>query len=276
MKALFDLVGLRLDYTREMLVMGLILARTLPMIFLAPFMSGQQAPPEVKMGMGVFFSVLVWPVVSPSMHDIPMQAMPVLLLFLKETMVGFVLGFVASLLYSAMETAGRIIDTTRGAAMSEVLVPTSRSRATPIGTMFSQITLIVFVCLGGHRIYLEMFFQSFASIPLSGSINFMAGAGSLPEFMTRQCANVMGIAVIMSAPAVAATFITDLVFGILNRVAPSLNAYFMAMPVKAMGALMLLLVSTVPFYERLEFYSHQTLLATQQAIELLKPTGAVP
>ena len=276
MQSLFDYVGLRFDYTREMLVVGLILARTLPMVFLAPFLAGQQAPPEVKMGTGLFFSILLWPVVSPSMHGIPFYAMGILLLMFKETMIGFVLGFVASLLYSAMETAGRFIDTTRGAAMSEVLVPTSRSRATPIGTMYSQLTLVLFVCMGGHQLYLETFFLSFSTIPLAAGINIQPGFSPLPQLMTRLCAEVLYIALILSAPAVAATFITDLVFGILNRVAPQLNAYFMAMPVKAMGALFLILVSIGPLVERISFYSARSLMATRQAVQLLQAPAPAP
>lgn len=276
MQPFFNLIGLRFDYTREMLVLGLILARTLPMVFLAPFMAGQAAPPEVKMGMGVFFSVLLWPVVSPSLHHMPLQALPVLLLFLKETFIGLVMGFLASLLYSAMETAGRIIDTCRGSAMSELLVPNSRSRATAIGTLFSQITLVVFVCCNGHRLYLDIFFRSFESIPLAGGLNMSAAAGMLPDLVTRQCANVLAIAAILAAPAVAATFITDLVFGILNRVAPQLNAYFMAMPVKAVGALTLLLVSTVPFYERLLHHAHLSLISVQSAVDMMAPIVKVP
>ncbi len=279
MQTLFNYFGLQFDYTREMLVMGLILARTIPMAFLAPFMAGQQAPPEIKMGLGVLFAILIWPIVSPSMRGIPMHAFPVLLLMFKETMVGFSLGFVASLLFSAMETAGRFIDTARGAAMSEVLVPTSRSRATPIGTMYSQLLLVFFVCLGGHHIFLENFFQSFVALPLDASIDLTPGLSAFPTFMVRICSDVLGIAVILSAPAIAATFITDLVFGILNRVAPQLNAYFMAMPVKAMAAHILVMVSLRPFAERMDYYSLQTLNQARQVVQLLqvvKPQPPLP
>ena len=270
MNSLVDYLGLRFDYTREMLVVGLILARTLPMVFLAPFMAGQQAPPEVKMGMGVFFSILLWPLVSQSIHTIPMSAFPVLLMMFKEVMVGFVLGFATSLIFSAMETAGRFIDTTRGAAMSEVLVPTSRSRATPIGTMYSMLLLVFFVCMGGHRIFIDTFFESFAIIPIDAAIDITPGLNPLSLYMIHMTSDVLGIAVIMSAPAIAATFITDLVFGILNRVAPQLNAYFMSMPVKAMAALVMVLVSLQPFVQRLDYYSQQTLVSCRKVVDLMR------
>ncbi|RYF06669.1 MAG: type III secretion protein, partial [Deltaproteobacteria bacterium] len=213
MNSLFDYFGLRFDYTREMLVVGLVLARTLPMIFLTPFMAGQQAPPELKMGLSLLLALLLWPLVSSSIHTIPMAAFGVTLLMLKEALIGLTIGLSASFTFSAVETAGRFIDTTRGAAMSEVLVPTSRSRATPIGTMYSQLLLVFFVCIGGHRIFLDLFFESFRLLPIDAGIDMTPGWSPLAEHLTRMAGNVLYIAVIMSAPAIAATFITDLVFG---------------------------------------------------------------
>ena len=271
MQELLEYLGMKLDSTRELLIVGLILGRIVPMIFMTPFMAGQQAPPEVKMGTGVVFTIVLWPLARSSMTgDIPMFAFPFLLLMLKETFIGFAIGLATSHVFYAMETAGRFIDTARGAAMSEVLVPTSRSRATPIGTIYQQLLLTLFIALGAHHIFLDMFFYSFALIPINETIDLTPGFSPLANYTTRLTGEIMLIAVTMSAPPIVATFITDLVFGILNRVAPQLNAYFMAMPVKAMGALLFILVSMEPFVARLEDYMGASLVAVKKTIELLK------
>ena len=76
------------------------------------------------------------------------------------------------------------------------------------------------------------------------------------------------VAVMISAPILAATFITDLVFGILNRVAPQLNAYFLSMPVKALGGVIMIgRFSTV--LARFEMDIQWLLVSTTQGIELL-------
>src|SRR5207247_8344673 len=62
--------------------------------------------------------------------DIPMQAVPFLLLMFKEVFIGLAIGFVAAHIFWAMEMAGRLIDTVRGSSMAEVLVPESELRAT--------------------------------------------------------------------------------------------------------------------------------------------------
>lgn len=269
MNELLDLFGMRWDATREMLLLGLILARAMPLIFLAPFLAGQLAPPEVKMALGVMLALLVWPVAHGSINDIPIYAMPFMLLMLKEIFVGFAIGFTSSHVFYAMEVAGRLIDTARGSAMAEVMVPSTRGRATILGNLYQQLLLVFFISMGGLQIFFETFFDSFSKIPLHQNIAMTQGFSGLSYLATRLTGDIMMTATILAAPAIAATFITDLVFGILNRVAPQLNAYFMAMPVKAMGALAMIMVALPAFTARLLLYIEQSLSAAQQTIEVM-------
>ena len=257
-------LGMRFDLTRELLMLGLILGRIMPIVFISPFMAGQSAPPETKMSIGVLLAILVWPLAHDTLTGpVSMLALPFLLLMLKETLIGFCIGFANSHLFHAMETAGRFIDTARGASMSEVMVPSSKQRATALGTLYSQLLLVFFVVIGGHHVFLNTLFHSFAVIPLNESPDLTPGLSPVAHYAIITCNQVLSIAVLLSAPAIAATFITDLVFGILNRVAPQLNAYFMAMPVKAMGALALILVSIQPFLDRLTIYVVDSLRAAE-------------
>ena len=89
------------------------------------------------------------------------------------------------------------------------------------------------------------------------------------DFVILKTAEILMVAVMISAPILAATFITDLVFGILNRVAPQLNAYFMSMPVKALGGVIMILVGFSTVLARFEMDIQWLLVRTTQGIELL-------
>jgi len=240
------------------------------MIVLTPFFGGKLVPPEVKMGLGLLITILVWPLVHDSLTgDIPMQAVPFLLLMFKEVFIGLAIGFVAAHIFWAMEMAGRLIDTVRGSSMAEVLVPESELRATPFGDLFFQLLIVIFILIGGHHIFIEGFFFSFAAFPINAGIPLGPDAMPLIDMVIRLSANILTIAVVLAAPVIAATFITDVVFGILNRVAPQLNAYFMSMPVKAMAGVILVLVSMQPFVSRLHDYVVWSLKSVEQTIDHL-------
>src|SRR5262245_53148592 len=110
-----------------MLLCALILARTMPMVFLTTFFGGKLVPGEVKMGLGLLITVLVWlPAKEVLSGPLPIDPVVFLILMLKESFIGFTIGFVNSHIYSALDMAGRLIDTVRGTSMSEVHDPHSK------------------------------------------------------------------------------------------------------------------------------------------------------
>lgn len=271
MDQLLELVRTYLNNnTRDLLVFALILGRIMPMLVLTPFLGGKMTPTEIKMGMGLLFTILVWSFANKQMTaEIEIGPVQFLLMMMAQIFIGFEIGFVSSQVFYAMEMAGRLIDTVRGASMSEVMVPTSGTRATPFGDMYVQLMVIIFIAAGGHHLFIESFFYSFAEIPLNVGLMFGAGFTGFVEFIMHMSGEILLIGTVLAAPIIAATFITDLVFGILNRVAPQLNAYFLAMPVKAMAGIILVLLAMEPFIARLRGFSLWTLQAAEKTISFL-------
>ena len=263
-------LGMRYEQSRELLILGLILARTLPTVFLAPYLGSQMVPSELKMGLSVALAVIVWPLARESLTGpLPTAGLMVILLMMKEALVGFCIGFSTSHIFSAMEVAGRFIDTARGSAMAEVMLPSTRQKATLAGSLYQQLLVVFFVTLGGYRLFFDIYLNSFAVIPLNAGVDATPGYAPIVAYSCEASSQVLYIGTILAAPAVAATFITDLVFGILNRVAPQLNAYFLSMPVKAMGALALMLVGLPSVMQRFDLYMREALVAVEKSIDLL-------
>jgi len=261
----------KLQTSRDLLIFSLILARTMPMVVLTPFLGGKLIPIEIKMGLGVLLAIVLWPLAKGSMTmEVSTAPFGFLMLMLKEAFIGFAIGFVNSHVFSALDMAGRLIDTVRGTSMSEVMDPHSQQRVTPVGDLYSQLFLIVFVVAGGHRIFLEAFFMTFKTFPLDKALAF--GDPSLEAFFEhslRMIGKIWVISVVLAGPIVAATFITDVVFGILNRVAPQLNAYFLSMPVKAMAGVVMILVASSALMQKFDGLMVWSLRAVENVISLL-------
>ena len=227
------------------------------MIVLTPFFGGKLVPNTVKIGLGIMVTMLVYPMARPliSMENVVPQAIPFILLMLKETFIGTAIGFVNSHLFYALEMAGRIIDTARGSSMAEVQDPHQKTRATPFGDLFMQMMLVIFVVMGGHHIFLEAYLLSYQSIPPDLPMLLPSEMTALIEHFLRITAKVIYLGALIASPVLAATLISDIVFGILNRVAPQLNAYFMSMPVKAMGGCIMVFIIIEPLYQRMQSYA---------------------
>ena len=265
-----EFVGRSPDLAELVLQGMLLMFRILPIVFITPFLGGKLVPATTKMGIAFALGFLLWPAVVGTVTT-PManlSAVVFIPLMLKELFIGYVIGFVGAEMFYAMEIGGRVLDVMRGSNMAEVQVPELGFRASPLGLFLFQILLIVFIGVGGHRLFLSAFIDSYALVRIDQFPTLSGGFFELVDAIMRYTASLFAIAFALVFPGIFATFMTDVVFGMLNRIAPQLNAYFMAMGVKAMSAIALLLFSLTLVYDRMADLVAYSLQFAQDVVKL--------
>ena len=237
---IFQQFVLRVNLSEPLLLGAMLLIRIVPIVLQTPFLGGKLVPTETRIGLSVGLAFLVWPY-APSGMTGPLDAGPMTLIVLmgKELFIGFTLGFLAAELFYFMEVAGRALDVMRGSNMAEVQVPELQLRASPVGQFNFQLLLVVFCALNGHGYFIESVIESFRLVPVDGWPAFSGGFAEMVDLILTYTASLFKIAFALVFPALFASFLVDVVFGMFNRIAPQLNAYFMAMGVKAMGGLVM-------------------------------------
>lgn len=264
-------LGVKFDVTRAMLMAALIMVRVLTVVTVAPFLGGKQAPPEVKMGVAIAFTVMLMPLVPRFQHGpIPVDPLNFFLMVIKEAFVGFLLGFIAAELFYAVDMAGRIVDLARGTNQVQLMVPQIGERTSAFGDLNYQLMLVIFMYLGGHHVFIAAMMESFKVVPLDGYPDFSAGMWPLVDMFARLTADMFTIAVTLAAPVIIAALITELTFGLLNRVAPQINAYFMAMPAKVYAGALMFLVALPMFLRILVVHSASNLGQLKRLLMLLE------
>jgi flagellar biosynthesis protein FliR len=236
MPQLVAILGEQVDLTRTMVAFALIMARVMAIVTLVPFLGGKNAPTEVKMGVGVALSLIIWPTAMTTLTGpIPISPIGFLLMMLKETFVGLTIGFAASKVFYMVEISGQLIDILRGANQIQLQVPEIEERSSAFGSLQFQMLLGLFLALDLHHPFMVSLFESFRIVPLNDWPHFRVGFWPFVEYMARITADIIFIAVLMAMPIGIVTLIVEAGFGLMNRVAPQINAYFMAMPAKVLG-----------------------------------------
>ncbi len=224
--------------SKHILMASLMFARITPITFLTPFLGGKLVPAQTRMGLSVGLTILSFPFVKSYMDGpIDIDALDYVVLMLKEVFIGYVIGFVASELFFAMEVGGRAVDIMRGSNMAEVQVPELKFRVSPIGQFGFQLLLVVFCALNGHGFFIEGVIDSFRIVPIDAWPTLSRGLMAVVDQVLRYTDGLFKIAFALVFPGMFAAFVVDVMFGMFNRIAPQLNAYFMAMGVKAMGGI---------------------------------------
>jgi len=222
----------------------LVIGRLIGILMLVPFLGGKVVPTQVKVATAIALSLLIIPSVRASITTkLPDIGFGLLVYGTKEVFIGAVIGYVGTLLFNALETAGQFLDTARGASMASVLIPQLEESGPIFAQLNVQLGIVLFLLIGGHRYFLRAVFESFQLIPVDKFPNLGGNSTQFIDLIIRDSANVLLIGMQIVIPALIAIFLVDVVLGIANRAAPQLNVFFLGMPVKAYVGIVFALLS---------------------------------
>ena len=236
-------LGVRIDVTMAILTVALLMARVLPMMVLSPVLGGEAVPTEVKIGLGLVLSMVLYPFVEARITILPTSAIPFIAVLLKELFIGVCLAFIVNLVFEAARLAGALIDTLAGTSMAQLVVPQLQSQASIWSSLEFQFAAVLFLTLHGHHLIIEALADSLQAIPLDRFPAFSGGAWAFFETVIRAWAGLFEVGLALSAPALLVVLLTDLAFGIINKIAPQVQVFFMAMSLKPLLATLIILVS---------------------------------
>jgi flagellar biosynthetic protein FliR len=224
----------QVPFERALAIFFLVLARLGPLVFIAPFFGGKRLTGTARLVVVLALTLVLWPSAWAASESAPTEVHLVALLAVKEGLVGTALGLLVSIVFVAIEAAGRIIDISRGAQMSQVLTGQGADPSSPFGALLLLFAVVVFLALGGHHMVLSALSRSYQVVPLFRWPRTGAWGG------VARLAVVMGgefflIALGLSAPVLAANFLVELSLGLAGRMAPQMPAYFVGLPLKAWG-----------------------------------------
>lgn len=157
----------------------------------------------------------------------------ILLIFVRA-LHGCLVGWSASLIFQAFQSAGRLVDDTRGMAQVTLLDPAQSSYTSQSGMLLFLIVCILFFYSGAYRLFILAVLNS------SIRVGFI-----LPPFMSVLSGVIVpffNATILIALPFCITFFLTEIAFGILNRSIPSLNVYFLLHQLKILLGLFVLVV----------------------------------
>jgi flagellar biosynthetic protein FliR len=226
-----------------LVLIGLAFTRLISFLAVAPFFGGAAVPGRVKAATAAALVIIVYPIIEPNIDQgVRLGPLGFIALLIKEALVGFSLGFLASLVFEAISMAGRIIDIQRGSAMAELFAPQLEVSVSEMGQFQLQLAIVLFLMIGAHRVFIGALLESFQMVPATGFPHLSGGFSPLLSSVVTLTGQMISISVQLAAPPMIALLLTDLFFGMVNRIAPQINVFFLSLPVKmAVGILVVAL-----------------------------------
>lgn len=216
----------------------LVGARIAPLAWLAPWLAMRATPAVVRGALTLALTVALGPLALATAPERVPSGVVLLALAAREIVLGTVFAVACAVPLYALDWAGRLVDTWRGASPLG-----GREQTAPLGTLYVLLGVALFAGLGGYRLAFGAFAQGLLAAPvgdpaLGGSVAAVAlGVGRL-------VASALGFAVALAAPAGVAIVVVETALGLLGRAAPQMPVFFAGMPLRAavgLGAALLAL-----------------------------------
>lgn len=240
-----DRVKLFFDTQDFLMALSYAQPRTLALFAALPIFNAQLIPGMLRLGIAAALSALVAPLLVPAVHAHVSETM-LLLVLCKEAFVGFALGYALAIPFWAFEAVGFLIDNQRGASISATLNPLTGNDSSPLGILFNQAFIVFFFVCGGFLLVLGVLYDSFRLWPV-----FDWAPRLQPEtipLLLAQLDRLVSLAMLYGAPAIVAMFLAELGLALVSRFVPSLQVFFLAMPIKsALSVLVLILYGATLF-----------------------------
>ncbi len=163
---------------------------------------------------------------------------------LQELIIGLLAGFAGTLTFGAFQVAGKLMDLSSGFGSGQIFNPAMGDSGSAMDQLFTLTALLFFMITNGHHTFLLGLQKTFSVLPLNSPLPELSATRLLD--MT---SGFIQVGVQLALPVMGALLLTDLTLGMLAKVAPQVNVFFLGLPIKVwVGVMGLALVmgSIVP------------------------------
>lgn len=221
-----------MEATHLLWMIGVAMARLTPVFQIVPFLGGRHLTGMTRSALAFAMALFLTPwlaELAPPERPGFFSAMPLLA---KEVALGTIFGFLSSLAFYAASGIGFLVDNQRGMAMAQGADPLSGEETSPLGSLAQQTLVMVFIATGGLALFFQALLTTYAFwSPFSFWPDW--SATPLKDLLLAHFGWYMATMFALAAPMLLVCFLVDLGMGLMNRFAPQLNVFFLAMPVKS-------------------------------------------
>lgn len=197
-----------------------------------PFFNNQNFILPIKVGFGFLVSLLIFPCISYTQWNIPVDMMSLILIFFREAFVGILIGLTILILLFGLQLGGRMMGFQMAFSMARAMDPMSGENTNILAVFLVMFGTIVFLTLGGDHYALTIVKESFELMP--------PGEMVVTKDFLKELSNLFvhsfSIGFRLASPAIIMLLCVDITLGLLGKTNTKMQIFFVGLPLKiAMG-----------------------------------------
>jgi len=216
----------------------LTFARIGTMVMLLPGVGEMSVPSRVRLTLALVLAAILLPAHQAAYHVDLNSLGPVIVMLFQELMIGAVLGLTARLAISALQIAGSVVAQQMGLGFVTAIDPTQGQQGMLVGNFLTVLGITLIFATDLHYLVIAALNDSYrifqpGEMPLVGDV-----AKHITEIVT----TAFRIGIQLAAPFLVFGLLFNLGLGILSRLMPQMQVFFIGLPLSILLGLLLLLL----------------------------------
>src|SRR6185295_555025 len=214
-------------------------ARIGTMVMLLPGLGELTVSPRVRLTIALVLTAVILPLHRTD-YQLDLRAFgPVVVTLVEEIVIGGVLGLIARMTIASLQVAGTVVAQQMGLGFVTAVDPTQGQQGMIVGNFLAVLGVTLIFATDLHYLVIAALNDSYALFR-PGEVPIM---GDVAHAITNTVAGAFRIGVQLAAPFLVFGLLFNLGLGVLSRLMPQMQVFFVGMPLSILvGFLILLLV----------------------------------
>lgn len=217
----------------------LVFTRVGAAIMTMPGFGGTVVPRQARLAIAMGISLLVVPLVGAGLPAMPNNVPDLFLLLIQEVAVGAFLGMMAQAMMSALNLAGTFIAMQSSLANVFVQDPITQQQGNLLPSFFANIALVLIFITNIHHLMLQAVFASYELF----RVGAVLPVGDMANALTDTVAKSFALGMQLAGPVIVFAIIFNVGLGVVSRLMPQMQVFFVALPLQVMGGLALVMIT---------------------------------
>lgn len=224
----------------DFVIVLLIFLRIFSAFVSAPIFNNKAIPVLAKIFLAFVIAYIIFLVRDNSAVKVELGLFWLFINSMKEIITGLLIGYSLNLVFYGFSFAGSLIGFDMEISMAQVLNPLDETETNILGEAIYMFAILVFFLLNGHHYLIRALAYSFTIIPLGK----YTVSKPIFDLLIKYSAGVFIVAVKISAPFLISFFLVNVAEGIIARVIPQMQVFFVVQPLKISLGFLLLITCT--------------------------------
>jgi flagellar biosynthesis protein FliR len=209
-------------------------------LMIMPGIGDSFVSPTIRLFFALSLSFVLTPFLSTHLPVMPSATGMMLALLVTEALIGIFIGTVMRILVSALDTAGSIVSMQTGLSNAILFNPATESQGSIISAIYSSLGVTLLLVTDMHHQMLGTVVDSYRLFPATGSL---PDTGSMTQVITHMVLIAFKVGVQLTIPFIVVGMLMQIGFGVLGRLIPQIQVFFLAMPLQIFLGFVILIMT---------------------------------